>query len=142
MAEILIKAVSAVHADAEKDRRGCYKAGMPVVVMPDGHQWGTGEAPPAFVVLKLPGVTVARVNQFIESHQVQEGLEEDGTTPKMGTFRRRLWRIHVEDLPQAVRNRWLADGEITIGPAGDYTWAQFRQFMRNQSTMAEAADLS
>ena len=56
MAQILVMAIDKTHADPTKDRRGCYKRGMPVVVMPDTHTWGLDERPPKFVVLKLPGV--------------------------------------------------------------------------------------
>lgn len=44
MAEILVKAVDATNPDTEKDRRGCYKKGYPVVVMLDGHIWGRCES--------------------------------------------------------------------------------------------------
>lgn len=141
MAEILIKATNATHSDPDKDRRGCYKVGMPVVVQPDGHQWGSAEGLPNFVILKLPGISVEKVKQFIESDVVQNGFEEDGFTPKMETYRRRLWRIRVASIPAAVRNKWLTDGEITIGNVGqgaDYSWAQFRQFLKNERTDAEA----
>jgi hypothetical protein len=141
MAEILIKAVDAVHSDPEKDRRGCYKRGMPVVVQPDGHQWGSAEGLPNFVVLKLPGVPVKKARKFIDQDMIDDGLEEDGITPKKVTYRRRLWQIQWNDLPVGARNKLLADGEITIGPlaqGADYTWAQFRNFLKNLRTDAIA----
>lgn len=54
MAEILVKAVDAVHPDPEKDRRGAYKKGDIVLAMPDGHVWGSGEGPPTFVRILCP----------------------------------------------------------------------------------------
>jgi hypothetical protein len=65
MAELLIKAVDATHSDPAKDSRGCYKRGDPVVAMPDGHSWGVREGLPKFVLLKVPGVTVAQAQQYI-----------------------------------------------------------------------------
>lgn len=65
MAEILVRAISNVHSDAEKDRRGCYKKGYPVVVMPDGHEWGSQEGLPGFVIVKCPQVTPAQVTNYI-----------------------------------------------------------------------------
>ena len=67
MAEILIKAVDATNADPAKDRRGCYKRGYPVVVFPDGHEWGAEERSPKFIVLKLPGVSADAVKNQIEN---------------------------------------------------------------------------
>jgi hypothetical protein len=63
--EILVKAVSNTHSDPEKDRRGCYKKGYPVVIMPDGHTWGTEECLPRFVVVKCPQVTVPEAMHYI-----------------------------------------------------------------------------
>lgn len=128
MAEILIKARDATHADPEKDRRGCYKRGMPVVVMPDGHVWGAAEVPPAFVVLRLPGISEERVRQFLAPDEVDDPASEVGSRL---IYRRRMWRVLVENLPAAARTRWLAQGSLTIGPDGDYTWSQFRAFLRN-----------
>jgi len=67
MAEILFKAISVTHADPDKDRRGCYKKGYPVVVMPDGHTWGKEESLPKFIIVKCPEVTVEQCKQYIES---------------------------------------------------------------------------
>ena len=67
MAEILFKAIDATNPDPDKDRRGCYKKGYPVVVMQDGHTWGTEEALPKFIIVKCPEVTVEQCKQYIES---------------------------------------------------------------------------
>lgn len=134
MAELLIKAVNATHSDPEQDRRGCYKRGMPVVVMPDGHQWGSAEGLPSFVVLKLPGVSVDRVKEYLDRQT--QGVDAEG---RPLAFRRRLWRFRFEDMPLAARNKLAQDGELTIavggyaGPA-DYTWAQVKTFLRNEAT--------
>ena len=67
MAEILFKAIDATNPDPDKDRRGCYKKGYPVVVMPDGHTWGKEEALPKFIIVKCTEVTVEQCKQYIES---------------------------------------------------------------------------
>jgi hypothetical protein len=120
VAEILIKAVDATHADPEKDRRGCYRRGMPVVVMPDGHAWGAEERLPRFVVLKLPGISPERVQQFTE-HQMEGEV----------VYRRRLWKFFVDEIPLAARNKIASQGYLTIGTGGDFTWAQARNYVRN-----------
>lgn len=67
MAELLIKAISASHADPEKSERGCYRKGDIVVVMPDGHEWGAQEGLPTFVRVRVPGVAASAVADRIES---------------------------------------------------------------------------
>ena len=140
MSEILIKAVDATHADPEKDQRGCYKRGMPVVVMPDGHTWGSREGLPTFVVLKLPGVSVEKVQQFISPEQVDDGVDHHGV-PKWKMVRVRLWKVFVDEIPLAVRNLLGSQGSLTIGPSGDYTWTQFRGFLRKVSDGAIAPEI-
>lgn len=122
--ELLVKAVDAVHSEPGKDARGSYKRGMVVVAMPDGHQWGARESLPTFVVIKLPGITVAKAIKYIAP-------QLDATT---NTVRRRLWQIQVADIPLAARNKLLTTGSLTIGPTGDYTWVQFRNFIKNLET--------
>jgi hypothetical protein len=140
MAEILIRAKNNVHADPTKDRQGSYKRGMPVVVMDDGHIWGSKEGLPDFVVLKVPMVSKERVMKYFEPQVVQNGFEEDGITPHFDTYRRRLWRLRVDDLPAGAITKFQTDGEITIkaspdytGPY-DYTWSNVKGYFRNQET--------
>jgi hypothetical protein len=143
MAEILVKAIDATHADATKDRRGCYKRGMAVVVMPDGHGWGAEERLPKFVVIKIPGVSVATVLKYIQPH-TEETPNADGFYMP---YRRRLWQIQWGDLPAAARKKLASNGELTIKVgdyAGtyDYTWKQIRAYFKNLKTkLAETGDL-
>lgn len=142
MAEILVRATSsAVLSDPAKDQRGCYKRGMPVVVMPDGHQWGALERLPTFVVIKLPMISVARVQKYIaEQRELVNG--------EMATTRRRLWRIRWADLPAAARTKLQNSGELIIKATADYTgsfdytWTQVKQYWQNQQTgLDETADV-
>jgi len=128
MCEILVKATNATHPDPDIDRRGCYKRGYPVVVMPDGHPWGNEERLPLFVVIKLPGVSVETAQKYIEPW-------EDALTPGQ-TYCRRKWKIKVDDLPASAVQKLATDGELTIKVgtyAGeyDYTWAQVKAFFLN-----------
>lgn len=140
MAEILIRAKNNVHSDPDKDRRGCYKRGMPVVVMPDGHQWGLLERLPDFVVIKVPMVSSDRIEKYIQPQMEQNGFEKDGTTPKYEMHRRRLWKIRVDDLPAGARNKLANEGELTIKASADYTgsfdytWNQMKTYFRNLKT--------
>lgn len=138
MAEILIKAVDTINSDPDKDARGSYKRGMPVVVMPDEHPWGVEERLPKFVVIKIPGISVERVQKYIE-------IWTDLITGD--PVRRRRWQIRWSDLPAAARNKLQNTGQLVI-KAGtysgtyDYTWTQVKQYFRNlQSGLDELEDL-
>lgn len=96
MAELLIKAIDAVHADSIKDARGCYKRGDVVVVQPDGFAgWGVRETlPPAqggvFFIVKVPGVDPDLVRDKLEemerSEFVLEGPGRGGVPTKRRTY--------------------------------------------------------
>jgi hypothetical protein len=141
MAQILVKAIDATHADPVKDRRGCYKRGMPVVVMPDTHTWGLDERPPKFVVLKLPGVPVEKVKKYIEPER-EDTADADG---RYQVFRRRLWKFRFDDMPTAARRKLRDNGELTIRAGTydgsyDYTWAQVRSYIRNLKTNTDETE--
>lgn len=135
MAEALIFSGNNTHADPVKDRRGCWKRGMIVIVKPDGHVWGREEDPATanprrFAILKFPGVSVARVEKYIA-----EQLDAGGAT-----FRRRLWQVQWSELPVAARNKLQNAGVLTIGASGDYTWAQVRDFFMRLDTNARETE--
>jgi hypothetical protein len=138
MAEILVKAVSATNPDSTKDQRGCYKRGMPVVVMPDGHPWGLEERLPKFVVLAIPLISVAQVRKYLDQ-QIEAGA----------VTRRRLWIIRWSSLPAAAQTILQTTGLLTIkataaytGPF-DYTWTQVKDYFLNQFTgLNDTAELS
>ncbi len=69
MAELLIRLKDNTHPDAVKDRM-CYKRGDIVVVMPDGHQWGSAEGLPDFAVIRTDR-TVGQMEKFIAVHEVE-----------------------------------------------------------------------
>ena len=130
MAEILVCARTLrSHADPVKDRSGSYKRGMPVVVMPDGHEWGRLETLPDFVKIKVPGISVDKVQKYIE----------EWTTGEFDVLQRRRWRVRVEDMPAAALNKLGTTGELIIRAGGytgtfDYTWQQVKTFFRNEET--------
>ena len=152
MCEILIFAKNNTNPDPEKDRRGCYKRGMPVVVFEDGHVWGREESkqvwitegkPAAdwpgqgkFVILKIPGVLAAKAQELI-SHQV----EDDAGTPLFDpngipiAFRRRRWQLLVDSIPLAVRNTLASTGEYTA------TVAQIRSYLKRIRDAAQFTEL-
>lgn len=142
MAELLVKAVDASNPDGEQDRRGCYKRGMPVLVMEDGHEWGAEEHLPAFVVIKVPGIARATVAKYALPQTTI-----DQFTGQPVTYRRRRWQIQWSELPAAARQKLASTGMLTIKAgtytgAFDYTWTQVKGFFLDQLTaLRETADL-
>ena len=140
MAELLVKATDAININPDKDLQ-CYKRGMPVVVMPDGHPWGLEERLPSFVIVKIPGVAVDRVQKYI-TPEYTVSAESDSTV-----YRRRMWQIRWSSLPVAARNKLTSTGELIIKTGTydgiyDYTWQQVKGYFRNLFTgLDEAEDL-
>lgn len=125
MAEILIKAVDAAHADPEKDKQGCYKRGDPVVVMDDGHEWGKEERLPKFVVVKIPGLSVAKAKKYIQP--ILGIPDAEGERPMI---RRRLFRILLDDVPNLIKQKLRDTGEVTV------TMTQIKNYIQNKDTLA------
>lgn len=129
MCEILIFAGNNTNADAETDRRGCWKRGYPVVVKEDGHEWGREEGLPKFVIVKIPGVPAAKARAFLEIQEV----DDDGipvydvigqASPRPAMYRRRAWRVAWASLPAGIRNTLQTTGTVTV------TVAQIRNYLR------------
>lgn len=125
---LVVKAFSVTHSDPDKDRRGCYKRGMIVAVVPDNYNFGTDEKLPRFVHIKIPGVPVASAEKYI-AHQIVDNA----------VYRRRLWQIRWADLPAGAQTKLRDNGELTIkvgAYAGtyDYTWDQVKGYFRNLDT--------
>ena len=158
---MLVKAVSAVHPDAEKDRRGSHKKGDIIVVKPDGHTWGAGEGPPTFVVVKCPAVDVATAEAKLEPWRwniafevLNSNLALDGHRVKMTNANKSVGGLAVPE-PARVQeflDLWGAtlfssDAESVTFDIGIYTaatsvgfWAvalddfQFSEVSYNQGT--------
>jgi hypothetical protein len=136
MAELLIKARDATHADAEKDRRGCYKRGDVVVVMDDGHEWGAKEGPPNFVRLRIPGAARALAERLTEEQDDDDtGAPLPDEQGQRRAFRRRRWRVDLDALPAAVRTGLQSDGVASI------TRVQIRSRLKRKRDGAQFNDL-
>lgn len=66
-----------------------YEIGNPVSIRPDGYQWGTGRASGVFVVVKLPGMSVAAGRKYMESDVAVTGQGEaqEITVNKIAKYR-------------------------------------------------------
>jgi hypothetical protein len=134
MAEFLIKAVNATHADPLKDQRGCYKRGDIVMVQENGFEWGSLEAlPPAqggkFVVVRISDVTVEQVKTFVQNKLAgvpNADISMSELDVEARPTRRRRFHLTVDSLPVGVRN--------TLNTTGFYetTWAAVKAFLQDK----------
>lgn len=130
MCELLIFVRNNTNPDPEKDRRGCYKRGMPVCVFEDGHTWGREESKQQwiaegnaaadwpgqgkFVILKVPGVPAAKAQALLDLQTEDDAgvpLTDLDGAPKV--HRRRRWQLLADSLPVGVRNTLTTTGEYT-----------------------------
>lgn len=126
MAELLVFARDNTNPDSEKDRCGCYKRGMPVVVFDDGHVWGREESlltwvnemrnprdwPLHFFLFKFPGISAARIRYLIEpQYTTDSGILLAGPSGERQVYRRRTWRTQIDLLPITQRASIVARRE-------------------------------
>ena len=129
MCEALIFARNNTHPDPVKDRRGCYKRGMPVVVFEDKHTWGREESlrawldeyyparewPTHFYLLKFPGVSADRLRYLTEpQYTTDSGILLSGQI-----YRRREWIVEIDLLPQRFRTNLIAWREAVFTTPSD-----------------------
>lgn len=126
MAELLVKAVDAVHADAVKDARGSYKRGDVVVVMPDGHTWGREEllAPALggkFIVVKIAGVDPEAIRDKLQeaehSDLIFEKRERPGEPLRGVRVGRRTHRLDFTGFSPSTLVSAEATGVLTLTAA-------------------------
>lgn len=134
MAEMLVFAVNRTHPNPVKDRRGCYKRGDIVVVKPNGWGWGTEEtkAPKdggVFVIIKIPGVSVASIEKYTASDSIQDGFEPNGQSPNIIHRTRRLFRAVIDELPSNVVTQLRDTGVFTT------TSAAIKPFIENKLSL-------
>lgn len=97
MAELLIKALSATSADPQKDA-ALYKQGDVVVIMPDGHVWGSKETLPDFWRVRVAGVS---------PEDFAQALTRTGN-------RRRDFQFDRAQLPPTLRTQLVTNGFVTL----------------------------
>lgn len=122
MADLLIVARSASHADPEKDRRGCWKKGDIVEVRDSGAPRGAKEGSPLFVWVECPGVTRAQV--------------ED----RMQPWRWRLeWSVVNRSLPQDGWRVSVANADAAVSGAGNLTRARIEPWLNRWGAAVQSA---
>lgn len=94
MAELLVLA---------RDRKGySYDRGDVIDIKPDGHEWGTEEGPPKFVIIEMPGRSVESLRHLMES---EEEEDEEGLRDVIKLRRRGLRKAEVDAALRRPRGR-------------------------------------
>lgn len=119
MAEILVRAVD--NTVSAHPRR--WRIGMPVLVLEDGALWGTKDVMPLAAggrhyLLKIPGVTVAQINNLL---MAKWGITLDDPDfdpadpdPDKLPVRKKAVDFVVADLPPNLRNQLQRDLVVTL----------------------------
>ena len=123
MALLLIYAKNNVHADPEKDARGCYKIGDIVEVLDDSKPIVDPIADSWYIV-RITDVTKAQVLHFMEPYIDPATVG----TERPVTLRRRKFNVEVATLPLAFKQKMAKDryAEVTL--------SQVRNYIRNRMT--------
>lgn len=100
MAEILFYTRNNTHEDPVKDRRGCYKRGMAIIVCRDKWDWSEAERGPAYKIVKCPS---SKIEDFI--YLLAPQLDVGSTEENRIDYRRRK---RVLDL-----DRWTTADDLT-----------------------------
>ena len=120
-----------------------WKRGQIVAIYDDKPSYGSKEVAPAFYLIRLPGVP----KELVASRWLKDNINEDGEI-----VRRRVFRFRVADMPLAARNLLQKNGQLVIKVAAywdnqsaftawDYTWAQVRDYFRNDNTGVDGDDI-
>lgn len=89
------------------DESGKHVPGEVIAIMPDGFRWSGKERPPGFVLVRLPGVPVEKVQDLLEP-EYSKVLDASGERTMIA---RRKSILKLAELPANVR-RDLTSGRV------------------------------
>ena len=134
MAQILVKAVAGNNIPELQSK--IYQRGDPVGVFPDEHTWGKEEGLPLFIIVKIPGISVDKVQKYVDEWLIPnpDHNPDDGSDKEL-MQQKRIWRILVDTVPAAIKNK-LKTGVLTIKAgtytgAYDVTWTQVKTYFKD-----------
>ena len=134
MAELLVLAKAGyTNPDSAKDRQGCYKKGDIVHVAEDGHTWGLKEAPPDFVIVKIPGPTRAQAEQYRDHWMIDPQFAVVSNDPATDTFTIQISNANPGSANQAGLTQAMVESFLN-------NWgATVQGFAANQVTCRKAS---
>lgn len=132
MARLLVKAISAIHADPATDKLSMYKAGDIVIVRPDGHVWGGMEGLPTFYQIDLPNVTPEQIPYLQEAHQESP---DESSSVALKKIKRLFMKVSKLAPRNDIRRRRYAFDLTTITfTNGQATLTDFNQLQDKKGT--------
>ena len=119
-----------VHPDPVEDRTAIPKRGDLVGKLPDGHEWGSGEGLPNFVILELPGVEDEVIDAHVRPWYCRISYSIVGSDPVIDGFRIRIEATEynpnsgegkiTRDMVESFLNKWgasvvsIGDNQVTF----------------------------
>jgi hypothetical protein len=99
--------------DDDKCERAHTVKGDPIVVQPDGHEWGREEGLPTYVSLDMDGVPVKEIKKYTNV-EFSPILNEQG---KRFIQKKRAYTIQLDELPLVIRDGLKRDGKAQVSLA-------------------------
>lgn len=128
MLGLLVKSIDAVHPDKTKDRRGMYKRGDIVRIVPP-HQIGGAVTNDKFFLIIIPDRDINQVTKLYEEPERDISVEFDSELhADVEVKRRRLFFVRLGQLPPKVKQSLAKDRQATV------PWNVIRRFIRNKKT--------
>lgn len=110
-----------------------------IVIKPDGWQWGKLESPPRFIVIKIPGDSVAQAMKYTQG--LVDSLLFDRTIPQQPDtvdVKERRWYV-IESIVGLGLMKWREDSLFvvltpaqTVGIIKEYDLAAIKQKIRDK----------
>lgn len=133
MAEFLVKARDPIDLPKdEESRERCYRRGDIVVVMKDGHEWGKEERLPKFVVVKIPGLDVAKAKHLTDPYYTDTGLVDLNGEAILKLTARRKWKVLVDTVPTAISKELTDKGIVEV------SWDKIKSYVYDKVTTQTA----
>lgn len=104
MCTLMVFARDNSHADAEKNRRGCWKRGMIFAVYEDGVCTEAPSPDSPFIFVHVSNATKAQAEKYMGIYTDQNGDD----------YRRREWFIDYSTLPANVKTTIRDERQITV----------------------------
>lgn len=108
MAELLVKAIDYVNPDPEEDTPYSFKKGDVVYIAEDGGITGSGEGPPKFVVVKVPGLSAATIEDYRRNWTLELGYEIVATDAALDGARIRVYA----EVPGAANEYGITQAQV------------------------------
>jgi hypothetical protein len=115
MAEILLRAQNQIDIPSDPEKAARLRVpGDVVVVMPDGHSWGSREGLPRFWIIKVPGLSVETVKKLTDALYVDTGTVDGAGNPILRMVNKSRYTLPIARLKKPQRDTLAGTGVLTV----------------------------